>query len=178
MSVYFYNIYTSCKKNFPKQVFSSKIDSLKEYCIIQCVKIHKYYILLFGEMATPVASFLEKVSFDNLLQCSSVEDIKALKAEKKSLCNGRCKCKHTSQFLCKPCANINRKMCRVYHDNNPFEELVLRVAYEYMFDIVTDNELRTGEWYTGYFRDEGHQERIRRLKRKVGTKVSQCKWLG
>lgn len=128
-------------------------------------------------MAKPIASFLEAVSFDNLLKCSSVDDLKMLKEEKKSLCKGRCKCKCTSKFYCKPCANINRKMCRVYHDNKPFEELVLRVTYEYMFDIVSEKELRNGEWYACGFRDEGHQERIRRLKAKAGNQLVDCKWL-
>jgi hypothetical protein len=128
-------------------------------------------------MAGATASFLEEVSFDNLLRCSSVEDLNKLKMEKDGLCKGRCKCKNTSKFFCKPCANINRKMCRVYHDTTPFEELVLRLAYEYMFDIVSESELKTGRWYGSCARDEGHHERIRRLKARTGQQLTHCKWL-
>lgn len=128
-------------------------------------------------MANATADFLKEVSFENLLKCSSVEDLKVLKEEKKSLCKGRCKCKNTSQFLCKPCANINRKMCRVYHDTNPFEELVLRVAYEYMFDIINESDLKTGQWSGCCLRDEGHHERIRRLKARANKELVNCKWL-
>lgn len=128
-------------------------------------------------MSGSVASFLAKVSFDNLLKCSTVGDINKLKMEKESLCKKRCKCKNNSQFLCNPCSNINRKMCRVYHDNDPFEELVLRVAYEYMFNIVSYTQLNTGKWDERCSRDEGHHERIQRLQIRAKNKLRVCKWL-
>lgn len=127
-------------------------------------------------MSSSVAKFLAEVSFENL-KCSTVEDINKLKMEKESMCKGRCKCKNNSKFLCNPCSNINRKMCRVYHENNPFEELVLRVAYEYMFNIVSYTQLSTGKWDERCLRDEGHHKRIIILKSKAKNKLRTCKWL-
>lgn len=175
--------YKTKQKTHKYGIFIEKLTSKYSYVLLNAFKIHEHTIRLVETilrvetMATATAGFLEVVSFDNLLKCTSVDDLKLLKKEKEVLCKGRCKCKNTSQFFCKPCANINRKMCRVYHDTTPFEELVLRLAYEYMFDIVSETDLRTGKWYGTCLRDEGHHERIRRLKARASRQLANCKWL-
>jgi hypothetical protein len=119
--------------------------------------------------------FLNEVSFDNLLQLSSVEDLKDLKET--FVCRGRCKCKNNSKFFCKPCASINRQLCRSYHEVSPMEELVLRLAYEYIFDIISEQDLANGKWKINKGRDDGHNERIRRLSALASKQMKECKWL-
>lgn len=122
--------------------------------------------------------FLEEVSFENLVQLSSIEDLRDLKEFKETrVCRGRCKCKNTSKYFCKPCASINRRLCRGYHEVPPIEELVLRLTYEYIFDIISEDDLVKGTWKMNHGRDEGHNERIRRLSALAARHMQQCKWL-
>ena len=122
--------------------------------------------------------FLDEVSYENLVQLSSIEDLKDLKEFKDTMiCKGRCKCKNNSKYLCKPCGSINRQLCRGYHEVPPMEELVLRLTYEYIFDIISEQDLVKGTWKVNKGRDDGHNERIRRLSALASRNMKECKWL-
>ena len=126
-----------------------------------------------------VSEFLEYLAPANLLTFTSVYDLEDIKYLKNThFCNGHCKCKRTSKWLCSKCKELNKLLCRSYHSVSPFEELILRVVYEYMFDMLSLHDIKTGNWMGVCNRDTGHYERIRRLVKRVPpSRLAACKWL-
>lgn len=120
-------------------------------------------------------SFLTLCYVANL---NSVYDLAKLKILKVKLCGDKCKCKRTSKYHCKSCRKINTHLCRNYHNISPQAELILRIVYEYMFDIITFNDLLTGKWMQQCSRDVGHHGRILTLLDYVPMpQLQKCKWL-
>lgn len=102
---------------------------------------------------------------------TELADIKALKIVK----NESCKCQY---FRCKSCRRIKSFMCRKYHLLSDkaersaaapaiaLAELKMRIAFEYVHDILEENALTsTKAWIHSEKREEGHQKRIYKLKR-------------
>jgi hypothetical protein len=122
--------------------------------------------------------FLRKTSFENLLKIKSPQELATLKKIKqKTLCNGRCKSNMNSIYYCHSCSKVQKLMCRHYHTEDPLQELVCRLAYEYMFDIISYTDLCSDKWYNSPKRDSGHNWRVYRMAHKSYDKLHQCKWL-
>lgn len=97
-------------------------------------------------------------------------------------------------FLCGRCRRLRQKMCREYHNTGleleraynddtksdkevsrlASKEIEERLMYEYVFNIITEDHLRSGEWLWGEMRDYGHTIRMRKLYRisQMGDKRS------
>ncbi len=84
----------------------------------------------------------------------------------------RCKCHNSRPYKCSPCRRLAQKLCRAYHTDDthrltPYEELYGRLLYEYVFDIITHEDLIHGTWDSPHIRDQGHTFRIHKLLRKL-----------
>lgn len=126
-----------------------------------------------------VSEFLEQLTPSNLVTLSSIYDLEDIKSFKNDhLCKGRCKCKNTSKWFCSKCGVLNKLLCRSYHGVTDFDELIIRIVYEYMFDIITLDDIANEKWMGMCNRDSGHCERIKRLVSRVPpSRLATCKWL-
>jgi hypothetical protein len=84
----------------------------------------------------------------------------------------RCKCHHKKPFMCGPCRRLSQKLCRTYHSDDthrltPYQELHARLMYEFVFDIISFDDLVNGTWDCPTLRDQGHTFRIHKLLRKI-----------
>lgn len=84
----------------------------------------------------------------------------------------RCKCHSGKPFMCGPCRRLSQKLCRAYHNDDthtltPYEELYGRLMFEYVFDIISHEDLVHGTWDSPTLRDQGHTFRIHKLVRKL-----------
>lgn len=158
----------------------------RNYCILAQFyqKDKKEYMVIFVHhncttMAqTSVADFLGLLSIYYIFNLSSVYELAKLKIQKVKLCKGRCRSNATSIYYCKSCSRINSRLCRCYHSLSPLEELVMRLAYEYIFDIITFDELRFGKWTLQCGRDIGHHQRVNHLlARLLPSQLQKCRWL-
>jgi hypothetical protein len=63
-------------------------------------------------------------------------------------------------------------MCRSYHDTrDPEEEFVGRVAYEFMFDFLSEKDLKSGNMLDARIRDDGHHQRMINLCKKIDIRI-------
>lgn len=95
----------------------------------------------------------------------------------------KCCTSATRGFYCGPCRRLSQRMCRQYHiltdeeEDLPyaaqlaFDELKARLRYEYVFDIISEEDLLKGTWTSSKKREHGHQKRIAKLIRFVGVCV-------
>lgn len=87
--------------------------------------------------------------------------------------------------MCSRCRRLQQKMCRGYHNtgvdvekayaddtishrvlsNLAAKEIEERLLYEYVFGILTEADIKSGEWLKGGMRDYGHTTRVRKLYR-------------
>ena len=87
----------------------------------------------------------------------------------------RCSCKY---YMCNACNKLKRRLCKQYHvltdtlekSSNPIDlselalkELYRRLEYEYVFDMISYDDILTGIWKDSYKRDKGHQRRLMKL---------------
>lgn len=132
-------------------------------------------------MGLTATQFLEMVKFESLVKLARISDLERLKQRlKKEVCNGRkCKCQHTSLYYCHPCKRVHQTMCRAYHVEDPFEELVVRLAYEFMFGMLKAQELAGGQWACSGGKDPGHCYRLVKLKVAARRQLDMglCPWL-
>ncbi len=85
-----------------------------------------------------------------------------------SSCKGKCSKKGNSNYKCRPCKNLKKKLCRSYHDSfDPSDELVGRLAYEVAEGLVSREQLMSGDWMERCGRDAGHHYRIVKLVGKI-----------
>ena len=124
------------------------------------------------------AVFVEMVKPASLITIKNVDTIKELKKIKThELCKGKCATNGSGKYNCQKCKNINKMMCRQYHNQSPLEELVGRLFYEYLFGYISLEDLITGSWTHVASRDDGHNLRIQILKSRVGMQLRKCGWL-
>lgn len=103
--------------------------------------------------------------------------------------------------MCGRCRRIGQKLCRRYHNISveveetihddicrpktlaklAATELEARLLYEYVFDIIHENDLFDGKWLSPGLRDYGHTQRMYKLYRLfirgVDTVPNEHKWL-
>ena len=93
--------------------------------------------------------------------------------------------------LCSQCTQLRRKMCSAYHvhererltSGTAHNEIALRLVYEYVFDIITIDDIEKGRWLHPSLRDEGHHKRMQVLYRKARRTMlektqSSYDWIG
>lgn len=126
-----------------------------------------------------VSEFLQHLSASNLVTLNSVYELEDIKYIKNTiLCKGRCRSCNTSKWFCSKCNKLNKLLCRSYHNQSAFEELIVRLVYEYMFDMLTLDDIMSGRWLEICKRDFGHHERIQRLIARVPpNRLATCRWL-
>jgi len=128
------------------------------------------------KMAMTLAAFLALVTPAALVSLKSVADLARLKMCKdQHICKGRCIYRGTGKFPCKNCGKLKQKMCRNYHGLETEEELVSRLVYEYLFGMISIDNLLSNSWMDKSLRDCGHHERMRRLVNNIDT--TKCGWL-
>ena len=82
-----------------------------------------------------------------------------------------CRCRHKSCYYCPPCRKLNKELCRGYHNiKDPLREIEARLLYEYVFDIISEEdlvkELNSKKPMRGK-RDEGHYNRMKVLFERI-----------
>lgn len=107
----------------------------------------------------------------NLLQ-----HMQALKGQREAKCKKSTTC--GTRYLCKTCRKLRKRMCEDYHilDKHPCSssntavqaclakhELLRRLEYEYVFGILKDDDVLTGNFEEINARNFGHTKRIKRL---------------
>lgn len=130
--------------------------------------------------ALTLTLFLQLVAPCALVTMSDSSAFLKLKKMKNSICSGRCCFKGTGKFACKKCRVIKHVMCRNYHNlSDPLEELIGRLVYEYMFDIISLDDIEYGHWLHRDLRDAGHHLRMVKLNGLVmrSPRASQEHWL-
>jgi hypothetical protein len=102
-----------------------------------------------------------------------LEEMKMLRS--KQCCKNKCCSVITKGFYCGRCRKLSQKLCRQYHilkDSQEYlpeasslarKEVKERLKYEYVFDIVTLEDIEVGSWLYNHKRDTGHQRRIEKL---------------
>lgn len=140
---------------------------------------------LIGITPTIYAGYLTPSPLIALTSLNSLEYLKKLKNEYicgNPTCRSRsAKSSSTSTSYCKSCSTIRKHMCNQYHNSqkSPLHELVLRLVYEYLFDIISLEDIKTHRWLDNRLRDPGHTLRLRICYSKVKKKslLSECRWL-
>lgn len=95
---------------------------------------------------------------------TSIEDLPALKTMKNKLCHMKgC----SREACCFKCNKIRRRMCKLYHVDNPAVELCRRLVFEYIFEYITFKQLADDTWMKQCQRDTAHHARIIALLDKV-----------
>lgn len=112
-----------------------------------------------------------------------LENIKSIK--NKYICLGAgCRSQnklHIHKYYCDNCNYIRRILCNAYHTckRSPLLELLSRLLYEYMFDIISLEDIRSKRWLNVSLRDPGHTLRLKicysRAKKKGQLQL--CCWL-
>ena len=71
---------------------------------------------------------------------------------------GKCTYRGSGKYPCSQCSKLNKSLCKNYHnkDFDAVDELVSRLVYETVFDIISINDVRDGKWLDPRLRDEGH----------------------
>lgn len=103
--------------------------------------------------------------------------VKFKKAVKKNCCGRRrcCLANKKKRFYCKPCKRLRAKLCRGYHGRaGAVSELLGRLTYEFVFDIVPEAALFEGWWLKAGLRDRGHHFRMKKLWMKCQGRIG---WL-
>jgi hypothetical protein len=124
-------------------------------------------------------AFSRALEPEALLHLDSIEELAHLKDIKdRVVCTGVCLSKNTHKYSCRKCTQVRKSLCRRYHNlPSPKEELVARLVYEYMFDVLTLCDIATGNWMDHSIRDIGHHTRMTKLIRQVGVNSVACSWL-
>jgi hypothetical protein len=160
-----------------KQTFFTIILSTQIYCVESNIKLRQPRLIKMSDNSE-TKKLLSLLTLCYVANLNTVYDLAKLKIFKIKLCGHKCKCKSTAKYHCKSCKKINSHLCRNYHNISPQAELILRIVYEYMFDIITFNDLMTGKWIHQCSRDVGHHGRILTLLDYVPKpQLQKCKWL-
>lgn len=137
---------------------------------------------LIGITPTIYAAYLTPSPLIGLASLSSLEYLKKLKKE--YICSLPTSCKSQQQsksHYCPSCCNVRKHLCNQYHiaKKSPLHELVLRLVYEYLFDIISLEDIKTHKWLDNRLRDPGHTLRLRICysKAKKKSQLHQCRWL-
>ena len=93
---------------------------------------------------------------------TTTHDVRILKDMKNEMCLDKCKSTQTSLYYCGRCRRLQQYMCKKYHQEKD-DELRLRLMYEYLFDFITYEDLKDGNWKKRCKRDAGHHKRIMTL---------------
>lgn len=77
-----------------------------------------------------------------------------------------CECK-PHRHLCKKCKKIQSHLLKSYHSSNSYEEeLATRLLYEFLFQFISLNDIKSGTWKFPCIRDHGHHLRIVKIANK------------
>lgn len=151
---------------------------------------------LIGITPSIYATYLTPAPLMALTSLNSLEYLKKLKNEyicSSSTCRSRsASAKHklthapsspSPSSYCASCSNVRKHLCDQYHNTNtkksPINELVLRLVYEYLFDIISLEDIKTHRWLDNRLRDPGHTLRLRICysKAKKKSQIARCRWL-
>lgn len=118
---------------------------------------------------------------------SSLRDFVELKAQRNACCEKyKCLTYITQGNYCGRCRSMRQKLCRDYHvyehgcsPKDAMLEIVGRLKYEFVFDIIDMKSLKDGTWMKSKLRDIGHTQRLQKLYIiACGASYSdQYKWL-
>lgn len=112
------------------------------------------------------------------LPCS-ITDLEALKKQRQQRCNRQsCIKLQRNGYWCWRCRRLKQQLCRSYHNScDPVEELVGRITYEVVFDMLDASTVAAAQWLnTSWRRDGGHTLRLLHLGRQVAHSGGAC-WL-
>ena len=110
------------------------------------------------------------------MKIESLEDLIALKAARQGNCNQhKCQSSALRGHFCGRCRRLSQRLCRAYHKGNPeqslgisakavddiVQELVLRITYEFVFDIIDIKAITSASWLKPSSRKcYGHTKRL------------------
>ena len=89
----------------------------------------------------------------------------------------KCNTEISNGFYCGQCRRLHQKMCKAstaYHTDNPVDELVGRLAYEFVFDIISFEDLVNANWLGSKKRDAGHTRRLINICNKIVYRTNSC----
>jgi len=79
-------------------------------------------------------------------------------------CSRNGACDAQGNWRCGRCRRLGQKLCRAYHGiSDPQQELDARLLYEFVFGIISEEDIVTNQWAMSHLRDWGHTFRIRKL---------------
>jgi hypothetical protein len=112
--------------------------------------------------------FHKLISPQHLIKLTTLTELEWLKKIKNNyICQGKCKSQQTSTHphtsYCSVCKQIRQRLCDSYHhcQKNPLLELISRITFEYLFDIITLEDIKSRRWLDSRLRDNGHTLRIK-----------------
>jgi hypothetical protein len=74
-------------------------------------------------------------------------------------------CDTQGKWRCGRCRRLGQKLCRAYHGiSDPQQELNARLLYEFVFGMISEEDLVRNEWAAAHLRDWGHGFRIQKLR--------------
>ena len=89
----------------------------------------------------------------------------AKKQQRVEQCTRPNTCGTEGHWRCGRCRRLGQKLCRAYHGlSDPQQELNARLLYEFVFGIISAEDILSNQWASPTLRDEGHGFRIRKLQ--------------
>ncbi len=86
-----------------------------------------------------------------------------------------CCCRPKSCYYCAQCRRLNKELCRGYHNiKDPLQEIEARLIYEYVFDIITEDDLKHEMIHRKPCRgsrDYGHYKRMKVLYERTLAEI-------
>ena len=122
---------------------------------------------------------------DILSWIQTLDGLFTFKYIKDQICEESCVHKIHRGWECTQCKKINRRVSSMYHilpkgkgnKDLAADELALRIAYELLFDILSIEDIITGDWSGSGKRNVSHQIRILSLIDCVNTPDYQTKYV-
>lgn len=125
------------------------------------------------------ANGFSALGIDMSLPCS-IADLEALRKERLAACNWQsCHKLRRRGFWCWRCRRLQQQLCRWYHQGDAACELVGRITYEVVFDILDVQAVAAAQWLNAGCRwqsDCGHTLRLLRLGQVV-VRSEKVGWL-
>jgi hypothetical protein len=101
---------------------------------------------------------------------SCIAELADLKAQRREACNRHsCQMLRRKGFWCWRCRRLQQRLCRAYHAcGDAVQELVARITYEVVFDMLDIHAVALAQWLNARWRrDCGHTVRLLRLSKVV-----------
>ena len=137
-------------------------------------RIHNVFVVMAAigfELETLKRTFCE-----NFKRAPS--QLATLKRNAHANCQGTqgkpCVHRGSSKYQCRRCSKLNKSLCRNYHNNDfdAVDELVSRLVYETVFDMISISDVRDGKWLDPRLRDSGHHYWMVRLVKRAEASIN------